>query len=344
MRIIDQLGRLLSNGDGSTPIGLSHKEFAYTRQVESAYVERIEKLLIPVIGVGGIKAEVVAEIDVTQTEQSAESFTPDSKAVLSEQLFEEQSDQASIGRVPGALSNQPGALSEAPAAGGSAGSDTGSGQTSPGRTQSKSTRNFVLDRKVSHTVKPSGRVVRLSVAVVIDDHRTTLKDGTVQRSERTPEELARLIALVKSAIGFSADRGDSVNVTNAAFKQPEPIEALPAPPLWEKPWVWDVAKQALGALFVLILAFGVLRPLMRNLVTREVTERELEQATLTAQLAAPGRNALEGGNAAAITEQANLALPTLDGNVPQLEAVRGIILEDPKRVANVVKTWVNSDA
>ena len=207
-----------------------------------------------------------------------------------------------------------------------------------GNNRRKSTRNYEVDRTVSHSLTPSGRLQRLSAAVVIDDRKMMAEDGTATQVARTPEELARFTALVKDAIGFDAERGDTVNVTNAAFVPAEQFEPLPAVPIWKQPWVWDLGKQVAGALFILILVFGVLRPFMRNLVGREVAERELAAAS-----AARLSSSEDGGGAEGGAENAS-PVDSLPPGVVQsnpLDTVKSLIDQDPKRVANAMRTWVS---
>ena len=113
---------------------------------------------------------------------------------------------------------------------------------------------------ISHSRMAPNALRRLSVAVVVDDVVAVAEDGSVNRRERTPEEMERLTQLVRDAIGFDVRRGDSVRVINSAFLAPEPVEELPAPAIWEEAWFWDIIKQVGGVLLVLLLIFGVLKP------------------------------------------------------------------------------------
>jgi len=156
---------------------------------------------------------------------------------------------------------------------------------------------------------------------------------------RTPEEIARLTALVKEAVGFDIGRGDTVNVMSAPFDTPAPAEPLPAQPIWEQQWVWDIARQAGGALLVLLIAFGVLRPLMKNLVARDLAERGTdgaEGAVLAGGDVADDRLSLSAGTAGGRRK-------ALGNQAEQAEAVRALVGQDPRRVANVIKDWVGDD-
>lgn len=355
VRVIDDKGRLLTRDEGDDGLGLSAHQIDYLQAIEGRYIERIENLLGAVVGPSAINAQVVAELDFSRTEQSTEQFLPQSAVVRSEQVLEERSRGALFGGVPGALSNQPPLEASAPetlAAGETSelaavdGSDDGVGnQEKTGNSRRESTRNFELDRILSHTSSAAGAVQRLSAAVVIDDRLVHGQDGAVTWVSRTPEEVANLTALVKDAIGFDAERGDNVSVINASFVRPEPVEALPELALWKQPWVWDVARQVGGGLLVLIVAFGVLRPMMRNLVGREVTERELEQRNAAAALPAPVSALTPGqeAGAALAPPDGGATLPDLSTQEHDLEAVRELVHQDPRRVANVMKNWVSEN-
>jgi len=180
--------------------------------------------------------------------------------------------------------------------------------------------------------------------VVVDDRVVTDAEGNVRRIERTPEEIERITLLVKEAVGFNLQRGDSVQVINAPFQAPPEPEPLPELPIWQQPWVWDLAKQAGGVILVLFLIFFVLRPTMKRLSSPPVIERIEDAAEGEAGTGGggEGRMAGEGGEALAAGESA-LKLPGPGSYEATLEAARQMVNEDPKRVAQVVKSWVNED-
>ncbi len=341
VKVVDHKGRMLTAPEQSREALLSRGQFDYTRRVEADFVKRIEDILAPVVGEEGVRAQVAADMDFTHTEQTRETYNPDLPALRSEQIIEEQGLGTGAAGIPGALSNQPPGVATAPeqARAGDSGGAT-KPETNSGRR--RATRNYELDKTISHTVMPAVSVRRLSVAVVVDDHLVPGEDGAITRTSLTPEEINRITGLVKEAVGYDAQRGDSVNVTNAPFTVPVPPEPLPEVPLWEQQWVWDLAKQALGVLLVLFLMLGVLRPAMRRLTAHEVVVREQQAA----RLEAPGKGVGELG-------EDQLSISNADGDVAKLAAsqtrenpvntVKTVIGDDPKRVAQVVRSWVNED-
>ncbi|MCG8429178.1 MAG: flagellar M-ring protein FliF [Chromatiales bacterium] len=337
--VVDHKGNMLSNPVDSREMMLTATQFDYTKKLEDHYRQRIEDILIPILGADNVRAQVTAKVDFTVTEQTQERFNPDLPALRSEQINEEASRLSAVQGVPGALTNQPPAAGTAPevAAGEGAGE---AGEGTPLNTRKRATRNYELDKTISHTRLSTGDLRRLSVAVVVDDSLTTDADGNVVRAERTPEEISRITQLVQEAIGFSVQRGDSVKVINASFMAPEAPAPLPEVPIWKQPWVLDLAKQIGGALLVLILIFFVLKPTMARLTAPPVIEK------LEGEGEGQGAEGVEG---AMVGPDGTMVLGH-DGEPVQLtgpekyedtlEAARQMVAEDPKRVAQVVKRWI----
>ena len=328
--VVDEKGKLLSNKKRSTEMAINQEQFEYVQKVENLYIERIENILEPVVGYNRVRAQVSADLDFSVTEQTQESYNPDLPALRSEQTFEESMNGAGADGIPGALSNQPPAEAMVPEQAAAAGTE-GEAQR-PQKSRRRATLNYELDRTISHTKLASGDIQRLSVAVVVD-HRTVVNDAGERVTEAWPEaEIERIRELVKEAVGYNAQRGDTINIMNAAFSAPEALEPLPEPPIWEQPWVWDLAKQGVGGIFILLLIFGVLRPLMKNLATVK------PPVEVKAEVEGEGQGALPG---AAGAPQLTPPTATYEDN---LNMVKQMAQQDPKHVAQVVKSWVESDA
>lgn len=335
--IVDQRGNLLSKGEESETDQAMARQLEHTRLVEQRINDRIRSILEPIAGPGRFQTAVSVDIDFTQIEQSAEQFNPDMPAIRSEQTVEEQrtGDFGPLG-IPGALSNQPPqdgfAPEEAVGAGGAAGQAVGN-------RRSQATRNFELDRTLSYSRNDSGRIARLTVAVVVDDLiQRNSETGAAERTPWNENEIERITTLVRNAVGYSAARGDSVSVINTPFVEGV-VEEIPELPFWEQPWVWDLAKQVLAGLFVLILIFGVLRPILRNLATR--SDKDLEDAELDAL--APLDGGLSDDQVTLSASDDPLLAPPSDLYERQLNAIRALIAENPGRVAQVVRHWVAND-
>ncbi|MES9990222.1 MAG: flagellar basal-body MS-ring/collar protein FliF [Candidatus Thiodiazotropha endolucinida] len=344
--VVDHKGRLLSSKEDSREMGLTTSQFEYTRELESHYKQRIEDILSPMVGRENLRAEVTADVDFTYIEKTQEYFNPDATALRSEQLNEQSSLLNEAQGVPGALSNQPPAAATSPqVAAGGANAEAGG---TPINTSKRATRNYELDKTISHTRLPTSRLRRLSVAVVVNHRYRTAEDGTVEVIERTAEEITRISTLVKEAIGYDLQRGDSVQVVDEAFYVPAPPEPLPEAPMWEEAWFWDIVRQVGGVLLFLLLIFGVLKPTMTRL-TKQVAISPMPEGAAAAAGGATG--SLEGGAVgepgammgALAEDDASLHLPGPRSYEKTLDAARNMIEEDPKRVAQVVRKWIAED-
>ncbi len=326
--VVDQYGTLLSSGDEQSIGAQATTQFKYTRRVEENYKARIEDLLTPLVGAGRVRAEVVADIDFTVTEEARESYDPTGSVVRSEYINEDRrsGSDLSSGGVPGALSNQP------PEASGAEAAQVAANQTAEvTNTTREATRNYEIDRTISHTKPQAGTIRRLSVAVLIDEGAD--EEGG-EAATLTDAELERYTSLVREAVGFDAQRGDSVVVLGEAFRRAEPVAPAEPPAIWEKPIVRDVAKQALGAALVLAIAFGVVRPMLKSVVASS------GQAAISGEYLGAGAAPLAGDAARFGGANPALAPPSFDEKVA---AARNISGHDPARVAQVVKKWVSAD-
>lgn len=342
--VVDQAGRLLTSPKRSGDMQLSSDQFDYTKKMEQHFVDRIIDILSPVVGADGVHAQVTADLDFAVTEQTQELFNPDTPALRSQQASEESSGAGDAGGIPGALSNQPPGAASVPQTTGAQGQPGAApaGGAAAGKSRSNSTTNYELDKTISHTRISPGRVNRLSVAVVIDDR--LMPSG--QRRPHSPEEIDRLTQLVRDAVGISAQRGDTVSLTNLAFNSPV-VEPLPEPSFWEEPWFWDIAKQGVAGIAVMLLVFGVLRPMMRNLSRKETVVTQ----TGTTGAGTAGGAAGERGEGAVAEDQLSLTskgpqallAPTEKDREDIIAQARTFSDAEPGLVAQIVKGWVNED-
>ncbi len=327
--VVDSSGNLLTNNSELDELNITETQFAYTQKLEQYYIQRIENILVPVVGKNKVRAQVVADIDFTRSESTSESFIPDPAAVRSEQRFEEQSvgSNANAG-IPGALSNEPPAAGTAPEQ--VQQQNAQAKNQPPSKNQRRSTLNYELDRTINHTKKSPTTLRRISVAVVIDDKVSVDKEGETVRTKYTEDELTQIAQLVREAVGFNSLRGDSVNVINTRFIDKSTLEALPEIPIWEQSWFWSIVKQSLAGLAVLFLIFGVLKPTIRSLANyHPVTESEEDEL-------AEDQLTLTGPEGAALLDE----LPVYEND---LVAAKTLASQEPKRVAQVVKDWISDE-
>ena len=338
--LVDQAGTLLNSPDENAEQAASTRQFAYTRKLEQSYQQRIIEMLEPMIGAGRVRATVTADMDFTVTEETRENYDPQKTAVRSEQTSNEQRKGGDGAEgIPGALSNQPPGTSGAPAIPGAAtpgnpapgaAQSTAAG-SGPSSTAQRSTRNFEVDRTLSYVKQPVGVLKRLNVGVVLDDWQKADADGKVTTEPMSETDIKRFSQLVRESIGLKEDRGDQLNVLNQAFKSSAPIGAVESLPLWQTPWITQLAKQIVGAALVLVVAFLVLRPLMKSL-----TKSSLRIS------AAGGAGDLDGDRVS-ISGQGGKAIKLAPSFEQQIAAARTLVGQDPRRAAQVVKDWVSAD-
>ena len=370
--VVDQKGTLLSAQLEDNALTMAGKQYDYSRRLESMLTQRVQNILQPVVGSDRFKAEVSADLDFSAVESTSEQFNPDQPALRSEQSTSEQRSSGSgPSGVPGALSNQPPGPATAPqnAAQGQAAAgaiqpgqplldangqqimDPATGQPMlapyPADKRQQSTKNFELDRSISHTKQQQGRLSRLSVAVVVDDQaKVNPADGTVTMTPWNAQELARFTRLVQDAVGFDASRGDSVTVINVPFA-PNSAEVITEPAFYKEPWFWDIMKQVLGVVFILVLVFGVLRPVLNNITgggKGKAGDAELGAAGAMGGVAALGMDGELANDRVSLGGPQSILLPSpTEGYDAQLNAIKSLVAEDPGRVAQVVKEWINAD-
>ena len=347
--VVDQHGSLLSTGDENDELLLAGKQHTYTQSVEESLIKRVNSILLPVVGNGNFRAEVSADIDFTAVEQAAETFNPDLPAVRSEQTLNEERVGGDIaGGIPGALTNQPpGTTTQVPEQ-----LDPVTGEPiqpePPRNSREQATRNYELDRTISYTRHQQGTLKRLTVAVVVDDKIVKNAEGNDTRVPWTENELERLSILVRDAVGFSAVRGDSVNVLNSPFMGADDsllfdttAEEVP----WWETWILPNIKYLSGVLIVLLLIFGLLLPVFRSLTRsgQQLTEQEEARQLAALEAAGLGYDGMSD-ETVTLTGGSALMLPGPEhGYEQQLNAIKGLIADDPGRVAQVVKKWINKD-
>ena len=340
--VVDQTGKLLNSPDDASELGLSARQLDYVRRVEESYVARIENLLVPMLGAGRVRTTVTTDLDFTQREETQELYDPET-IVRSEQVSEDRNNGSGLaGGIPGALSNQPpppapiAATPPAqPAISPAVPPDAANAQAAatlpiiPNNESVRRTRNFEMDRTMSHTKQSMGAVQRLSVAVLIDEKRVTAADGTVTTEKVPPAELEAIQKLVRDAVGFDERRGDSVSVSSMPFYQGPPVEEAEAPGLLQSPTVQSLGKQGLAAVLILVVALVLVRPLLRA----------MSGGAGGGGSAGVPAYAGGGGGAAGMPPEQRGPLSYDD----KISVARQLADKNPERVAQIVRAWVQAD-
>jgi flagellar M-ring protein FliF len=190
------------------------------------------------------------------------------------------------------------------------------------------TRNYEMDRTMSHTKQSVGAVRRLSVAVLIDEKRVTAENGTVTSEKVPPEQLEAIQKLVRDAVGYDEARGDTVSVSSMPFYQSPPVEDAEEPGLLQSPTVQSLGKQGLAAVLILVVALVLVRPLLRALGG-------------TASGGQPGVPAYAGGGGGGMGAPPEQRVPLSYDD--KISVARQLADKNPERVAQIVRAWVQAD-
>lgn len=344
--VTDQNGRLLNSGTQDASSARTRKEYEMERAREEEYRQKIDSILIPVLGVDNYTAQVDLLMDFTAVEQTQKRFNPDLPAVRSEMSVEENSVGGGLGGIPGALTNQPPLNSAIPEQ--AVGADAGKSVV-PGRNSKELTRNYELDTTISHSTQQSGIIRRISVSVAVDYlPGSTAADGTVTEPQvRSQAELANIRRLLQGGIGFDVQRGDTIEVVSVPFARTVMAEA-PEPPFYEQEWFARVLKLVMGTLIIIVLIFAVVRPMLKKLIYPEDTQEVYDESSLSSGLDL-GDDTMDmltrefDAKSVGFAADGTLMLPDLHGDEDLLKAVRALVANEPELSSLVVKNWLAED-
>jgi flagellar M-ring protein FliF len=340
--VTDSNGRLLNSGSQNSLSARARKEFELEKKRESEYLQKIDSILIPVLGLGNYTAQADVTMDFTAVEQTQRRFNPDLPAVRSEMISEQNTVGAIIAGIPGALTNQPPTDSNIPeqATGG------GNGQPVPGNSSKEETRNFELDTTISHTKQQSGVIRRLSVSVAVDHVTSTGANGETVSTGMSQQELLNIRRLLQGGIGFDVTRGDSLEVVSIPFNRVE-IGEIAEPSIWEKDFFMPMLKLVVGAAVIIVLILAVVRPMLKRLIFPEADmtavasddDIELDLGDETMNLLSEDFDETKVGFAA----DGSLTLPNLNKDEDVLKVVRALVANEPELSAQVVRGWLLED-
>lgn len=354
--IVDQNGNLLS--DPSKQVAnnnLDPSQLKYIQEFQQNIVKRIESIISPMVGANNVRAEATADIDFSRSEQAAESYRPNSppeaSTIRSQQSSESYNKTAGASGIPGALSNQPPVPATAPITTSGAANTQSASASNAGLMQKDSTINYEVDKTIRYTQQPMGGIKRLSVAVVINYKSETDKAGKVTTRPLTEIEKTQITDLVREAMGFNKERGDTLNVVNSPFASPEkePIVELP---VWKQPdtiqTVKEYGKYLVAAAVLAYLFFGYLRPMLYKMMGKDRQKAEAEAAAkAAAEEQAKTEEAEEEGAEGAVVsfskEAEHHAAKQMSSYEINLDMAKELAKQDPKIVANVIKTWVSNE-
>jgi flagellar M-ring protein FliF len=376
--ILDNYGRSLTKPSEETEAETaSGLQIDRQQQLERDMSSRVLAMLEPVVGAGRVRVNVAAYLKPDQVEETEEVWDPSSVVRSRQTTTETSTGYGAGGGVAGARANQPAALSTATTtpAGGAATSATQPNPAAPtgaaanaatatptaaaaapvmtpvampsGSSRTSETTNYEVSRTTRHTTSPRGQLARLSVAVILDDERTTAAaaGGTAPQVTTKPWDQAgiqRIHGLVAAAVGFDKDRGDQITVENIAFDAPQDAPPAAAPTMVQEltqslKQQWPMLLRGGAILLVAVLAlFGVLRPLARRAGTLSTTPALPAPAANAARL--PTVQEMEGQIDAELDAAAaghNRRLPVLTQRVAKLAN------DEPEQLARIVRGWIS---
>ena len=330
--VTDSNGRLLNSGSQDGVSARARRELELVQQKETEYRTKIDSILSPILGPDNFTSQVDVSMDFTAVEQTAKRFNPDLPSLRSEMTVENNSTGGSSGGIPGALSNQPPMESNIPQE-----ADKATESVTAGNSHREATRNFELDTTISHTRQQIGVVRRVSVSVAVDFKPGAAgENGQVARVARTEQELTNIRRLLEGAVGFSAQRGDVLEVVTVPFMD-QLVEDVPAPELWEQPWFWRAVKLGIGALVILVLILAVVRPMLKRLIYPDSVNMPddarlgNELAEIEDQYAADTLGMLNTKEAEySYADDGSILIPNLHKDDDMIKAIRALVANEPE--------------
>ncbi|CAH7012111.1 Flagellar M-ring protein [Vibrio chagasii] len=332
VRVVDQHGRLLSNdatvGDITVTTG---KQSDYKRNLEKNLVAQATDMLTPILGAANFRVQIASDIDFSKVEETEEIYAD--PVVRKETLLSDMNESSMALGIPGALSNTPPVTDGEP-------------QPEPNAkvNRSETSRDYAVSGKVRHTQHQQGVLQNLSVSIVVNDLANPNQTWT-------PEELTNVENVVRSAIGFNTERGDSIHTTHFPFV----IAGIPeqAPVAWfENTHIMQPLKYLLGVMLSGLMIMVVLRPLAQYL-TKSAEQEELEAESMEYDDVITKEE--RAADAALQSKLESLGIDAtgikaLDDNLPsadsplevQIKHLKLIAKEDPNRVAEILRTWIQA--
>ncbi|EAP94048.1 flagellar basal-body MS-ring/collar protein FliF [Vibrio splendidus] len=338
--VTDQHGRLLNSGSQDPMSAARRKEHELERNQEQALREKIDSILIPILGFGNYTAQVDIQLDFSAVEQTRKRFDPNTPATRSEYTLEDYNNGNTVAGIPGALSNQPPADASIPqdVAQMKDGSMTGQGSV-----HKEATRNFELDTTISHERKQSGTVNRQTVSVAIKDRQSLNPDtGEVVHTPIPASEINAIRQVLIGTVGFDENRGDLLNVLSMQFA-PQVTDIVADVPIWEHPNFNDWVRWFASALVIIVVVLVLVRPAMKKLLNPAADDDDQMYGPDGMPIGADGETSLIGGDIEGgelFEFGSSIDLPNLHKDEDVLKAVRALVANEPELAAQVVKNWM----
>ncbi|MGM0702841.1 MAG: flagellar basal-body MS-ring/collar protein FliF [Pseudomonadota bacterium] len=365
--VVDQDGNLLSR-QSEAGSDLDGTQLDYIAEVEHSYQQRIENILIPLLGRERVRAQVAAQIDFSSREETAERYAPNQApneaAIRSRQLSLSYDDGNDLAMgIPGALSNTPPGTAPSPIANpeGDADDEAAEGDDGEGDAAEQEEApelsnlrqddvvNYEVDRSVEHVQHRRGRVERLSAAVVVDYREERNDEGEWEPTPLSDEEIAQIERLIRQAMGFSQARGDEIEVVNSPFSRTADDDD--AIEWWQSPEVHALAltigRYLLVALGILLTYLLILRPLIKRYTQQPVLSTATPGGALSVRVGDEEAGEESGQSMVEGEEERPYPKPKRrrksSAYEDHLTELREMAQEDPRMIAMIVRNWINKE-
>lgn len=314
--VVDSSGNLLSSAEGNQPSGEGQSMMDYQSKMEKGYEIRLTSMLEQVVGAGQAVVRVTAQINREHLESSANIYNPDEQVLRSSKSIEEQRkavDSVPMG-VPGMASNNPDSVV---AADGPVGTQSAPSEQA---TRNENVMNYEISSKTEHKIIPFGTLQKLSIAVIVGEIVKTNEAGEITHSPRTPESLKALENLVVSAVGLNEDRGDTIEIQSMPLLDLSGSSDVLMDGFGDRALYFEIARYGMAALALLLVAWFIMRPMAKRMLTIETREEDALPLDL------------QGFTSGNIESE----------HVQKMNKTRQAVLSNPDRASRVVNEWVSS--
>ncbi len=344
--VVDQYGALLSKPEDDPHIALTEKQLSHRIKIENLYRERILSLVSPIVGPGNLTAQVNVDMDYTNTQTTEETFDPESISTRSEQNSQDESTDRPARGIPGAVANQ------APLAADLQADTPETGEPQEFKQRSSSNvKNYEVSKKLSTIIGQIGKIKKVKTAVLVKNKIVETPEGTITEP-LSDEDKEKISSLVKEAVGFNGDRGDTIVVTSGDF-----IEELNiiSTKWYEESWFQNIVGQMSTVLILAIVTFGALKPLLNRILVPTggisgapgMSESDLDAEAEESEVEVQEGESLEDIKAKLKPKKTAISAEMLDtANTydDKVAVIRMIVGDESGKVSNVFRQLMKKDA
>ncbi|WP_081192133.1 flagellar basal-body MS-ring/collar protein FliF [Halomonas sp. BC1] len=352
--VVDQNGRLLT-ANSQQGNDLDGTQLAYITEVERSYQQRIENILLPIVGRDNVRAQVAAQIDFSRREETSERYrpnqTPNESAVRSRQLsLSYDGDDPLASGIPGALSNTPPGVAPSPINQPDDGAeDTATEAGALRNLRQEDVVNYEVDRSIEHIQHRLGQIERLTAAVVVNFRTVTNEEGETEQVALSAEEVAQLERLVQQAMGFSGQRGDQVEIVNTPFASDEDPRTETV--WWQQPdtlaMAANLGRYLLVALVAFLLYWLILRPLIKRYTQPPLVATATPGGILNTSVGSDDDSDADERDGDVNDGDTYSGKPKRRRKTSlyehNLNDLREMAQEDPRMVAMIIRSWMNAN-